>query len=119
MSRYTAEFGPNVEQILVQASRVVRGTIPLRVRRELMSAVKAGVLGRLPKDGLKPEVFFHPDHRNGAKERQQREAAYAAQCIAGVVAAPADVRAGIESQGGDVLAVALSESIAKRGDHGR
>lgn len=86
MTRYTAEFGPNVEQILAQASRVIRGRIPAQVRKELAAAVKAGVLGHLKRDGLKPEIFFHPDHKNGAKERQAREAAYAIECIKKVVA---------------------------------
>lgn len=90
MTRYTAEFGPNVEQILIQASRVVRGPIPRQVRKELMTAVKAGVLGRFPKDGLKPEIFFHPDHKHGAAERQRSEAAYAVGCIAKVMAGPAE-----------------------------
>lgn len=85
-TRYTAAYGPNVEQILVQASRVIRGRIPASVRAELSAAVKAGVLGRLPKKGLRPEIFFHPDHRHGAVERQNREAAYSVQCIAKVVA---------------------------------
>lgn len=86
MTRYTAEFGPNVEQILCQATRVVRGKIPSSVRAELRAAVKAGALGHLKKDGLKPEVFFHPDHKNGAKELQAREAAYSVACIATVIA---------------------------------
>lgn len=86
MSRYTAEYGPNVEQILVRAHRVIRGRIPAQVRKELMVAVKAGVLGHLKRDGLKPEIFFHPDHKNGAIERQAREAAYAVQCISTVMA---------------------------------
>jgi len=85
-SRYTADFGPNVEQILCQATRVIRGRVPAQVRKELSAAVKAGVLGRLPKDGLKPEIYFHPDHRHGAVELQQREAAYALGCVAAVVA---------------------------------
>jgi len=78
-------MGPNVEQIRKQASRVIRGRIPAQVRKELMAAVKAGELGHLKKDGLKPEIFFHPDHKNGAKERQIREAEYSATCIAGVI----------------------------------
>lgn len=86
MSRYTADFGPNVEDILCRATRVIRGPIPARVRAELRAAVKAGVLGHLKKNGLKPEIFFHPDHKHGAKERQVREAAYAVDCISGVMA---------------------------------
>lgn len=85
-NRYTAEFGPNVEQILAQGSRIIRGRVPAQVRKELFAAVKAGVLGRLPKDGLKPEIYFHPDHKNGAKERQVREAEYSISCIASVIA---------------------------------
>jgi hypothetical protein len=85
MPRYTDEFGPNVQNILIQSTRVIRGTIPQQVRRELMTAVKAGALGRLKKDGLKPEIFFHPDHKNGAIERQQREAEYSVKCIASVI----------------------------------
>ena len=80
-----------------------------------MSNVKAGALGRLKKDGLKPEVFFHPDHKNGAKERQAREAAYSIQCIASVMASPADVRDGIERNGGDVLEYALAERVGFSG----
>jgi hypothetical protein len=86
MSRYTAEYGPNVEQILCQGSRVVRGRIPQQVRKELAAALKAGVLGRLAKDGLKPEVFYHPDHKNGAIERQKREAEYSIGLLKNVFA---------------------------------
>lgn len=105
-------IGPNVDMIRSQATRVVNSRMPLAVRRELMAAVKAGHLGRLPKDGLKPEIFFHPDHKNGAVERQKAEALYAVQCIATVIASPAQIRAGIEAQGGDVLEYALTERTA-------
>lgn len=37
-SRYTSEFGPNVEQILCSATRIVRGRVPRGVRDELMAA---------------------------------------------------------------------------------
>lgn len=84
--RYTDDFGPNVARILSQASLVVRGRIPQQVRKELAAAVKAGALGHLKRDGLKPEVFFHPDHKNGAVERQVLEAKYSVDCIAKVIA---------------------------------
>lgn len=102
--------GPNVMQIRSQASRVVRGPIPAQVRKELMAAVKAGALGRLKRDGLKPEIFFHPDHKHGAIDRQKREALYSANCIAAVVASPAQIRDGIERAGGDVFEYALAEA---------
>lgn len=79
-------IGPNAMQIRKGATRVIHGRIPAVVRKELMAAVKMGALGRLPKKGLLPEIFYHPDHKNGAKERQRREAEYAASCIAKVVA---------------------------------
>ncbi|MEW4469042.1 hypothetical protein AB1K62_14540 [Parasphingorhabdus sp. JC815] len=85
-SRYRNDLGPNVEQILAQGSRVVIGKIPAQVRKELMAAVKVGGLGRLAKKGLMPEVFFHPDHKNEALERQAREAEYSTLCINKVVA---------------------------------
>lgn len=83
---YSDSYGPNVANILVGATRVIRGRIPAGVRKELSAAVKDGVLGRLKRDGLKPEVFFHPDHKNGAIERQNNEARYSVECIAKVVA---------------------------------
>lgn len=83
--RYTDKFGPNVQNILCQGTRVIRGRIPAQVRAELRAAVKAGALGHLKKDGLKPEIFFHPDHLHGARERQKREAEYSVGCIAKVV----------------------------------
>lgn len=101
-------IGPNVEQIRAQATRVIRGKIPAQVRKELMAGVKAGRLGRLKRDGLKPEIFFHPDHRNGAIDRQRTEAIYAIECIAGVMTSPAQYRDGIEQMGGDVVSQLLS-----------
>lgn len=83
---YTADFGPNVELILAQGSRKIVGKVPASVRKDLRAAVKAGVLGYLPKDGLKPEIYFHPAHKSSAMEVREREALYAIDCIAKVVA---------------------------------
>lgn len=85
---YSDDYGPNVSKILTQGSRVIHGRIPAQVRAELRLAVKDGVLGHLPKDGLKPEIFFHPAHKNGAKERQVREAGYSIDCISKVMHVP-------------------------------
>lgn len=83
-----AEFtpGPNAVEIRCQATRVIRGRIPAQVRKELREAVRAGYLGHFPKDGLKPEIFFHPDHKHGAIDRQNREAAYSAGLVAKAMA---------------------------------
>jgi hypothetical protein len=92
VSRYTDDYGPNVSKILSGATRVVRGRVPAEVRKELMDAVKAGILGRLKKDGLKPEIFFHPDHYHGAVERQKREAEYSVRQISQVLLGPTEFR---------------------------
>lgn len=90
-------FGPNVELIRKHGSRVIRGTVPVQVRRELMAAVKDGELGRLKKDGLKPEVFYYTDNKTSALEIQKREALYAAQCIAGVVVGSEEMLAAVDA----------------------
>lgn len=82
-SHYTP--GPNAELIRSQATRVIRGRIPAEVRKELLQAVKAGYLGRLKKDGLKPEVFYNPNHYYGALERQEKEALYKVGLVSQVV----------------------------------
>jgi hypothetical protein len=90
---YSDDYGPNVADILARGTRVIIGRVPQQVRKELAAAVKDGVLGHLAKDGLKPEIYFHPSHRNGAIERQAREAAYSVSCIAKVIAVkPVDER---------------------------
>ena len=76
----------NAERIYAQGTLIVRGRIPTQVRKELASAVKAKMIGRLPKDGLKPEVFFDPRHTSLARELQANEAIYAVECIGKCVA---------------------------------
>lgn len=51
----------NVQAIRMEGVRIIRGKVPAEVRRALFAAVKAGQLGRLVKDGLMPEAFFHPN----------------------------------------------------------
>lgn len=82
---YSDAFGPNVANILKHGSRVIEGRVPGQVRKQLREAVKAGVLGHLAKDGLRPEIFFHPAHRGSAIEVRDRHAAYSVQCIASVM----------------------------------
>ena len=83
---YSDDYGPNVSQILGQGSRVISARIPARVRAELRDAVKDGVLGHLKRDGLKPEVFFHPDRKNEALSRQRTEAEFAIFCVKKILA---------------------------------
>ena len=105
--------GPNAMRIRVGGSKVINGPMPAQVRKELMAAVKSGHLGRLKKDGLKPEIFFHPDHKTHASERQKNEALYSMSCIASVMVSPAQFREGIEAMGGDIE----EELIARTTQH--
>jgi len=79
---------PNVALIRKNATRIVHGRVPAQVRNELARGVKLGLLGHLKRDGLKPEIYFHPDHKHGAIDMQSREAAYAINCIRKVIDHP-------------------------------
>lgn len=50
----------NVQMVRNDRFRLVINGIPSDVRKALNEAVKAGVLGRLKKDGHKPECYYHP-----------------------------------------------------------
>ena len=65
----------NVEQVRMQRFRLVTNKIPAEIRKQLNEAVKLGTLGRMKKDGLKPEAYFHPSFErlanNARKEHEQ------------------------------------------------
>ena len=75
------EIGPNAMVIRLMGFRIISGRIPASVRRELNDAVKAGVLGRLPKQGLKPEAYFHPNGKWNAMEARDKAAAESIEAI--------------------------------------
>lgn len=84
--RGSEEMNPNVAVIRVEGVRSIRGTVPRQVRSALMNAVKDGILGHLKKDGLKPEMFFHPNSIWRAKEEQSRIAIESVESIRKVLA---------------------------------
>lgn len=65
--------------------RLISSTVPRDARAALNAGVKAGELGRLPKKGLLPEAFFHPNARSVAIELRERDANESAKAIAKVV----------------------------------
>jgi len=65
--------------------RIIRGSIPAEVRKALREAVKNGELGHLPRKGLLPEVFCHPDKLDAAQEARSAEAMAAIFRISRVV----------------------------------
>jgi hypothetical protein len=65
----------------------ITGRMGRDARSALLTAVKAGELGRLPKKGLAPEVFFHKNARGRAIELQERAFHQAVEALRGVYAA--------------------------------
>ena len=68
----------NTELVRMLGVRLTQGRIDAETRKALMAAVKTGYLGRLPKDGLKPEAFFHPNSLPEAHAQQRNRIANAA-----------------------------------------
>lgn len=62
----------NVLIVQMMGFRVIVGKLPTQVRKALNEAVKNGELGRLKKEGLKPEIYHHINARANAKDEQQR-----------------------------------------------
>lgn len=62
----------NIEVIRMMGVRIIAGSIPSDIRKHLSSGVKAGKLGHLRKDGLRPEAYFHPNSRAKAIEKRNR-----------------------------------------------
>lgn len=71
----------NVEIVRMMGFRTVT-KLDRRTRSALMAAVKDGRIGRLPKKGVAPEVFFHPNSIFKAKEERQKHANAAIRAIA-------------------------------------
>lgn len=64
----------NVQLVLQERFRVVH-KLPAAVRKALNAAVKSGKLGHLKKDGVKPEVYFHPNFKYLAVEERNKHVA--------------------------------------------
>jgi hypothetical protein len=75
----------NVALVRAERFRIVY-RLPANVRRALNAAVKRGELGHLPKDGLRPEAYFHPTFAYLAKVERDRIEQHAIAALRGVVA---------------------------------
>ena len=71
----------NVELVRMQGISVTAGKLTRDLRSALMAAVKDGRLGQLKKDGLKPEVFFHPNSEGTARSARNKAAYQAIEAI--------------------------------------
>lgn len=65
--------------------RIIDSPAPRECRTALNAGVKAGELGRLPKQGLLPEAYFHPNAKSHALELRARIANESVAAIAKVV----------------------------------
>lgn len=63
----------NVKMVRDERFRLIT-RLTLDVRRALNSAVKTGELGHLKKNGLMPEVYFHPTFKYLAVEARRKVA---------------------------------------------
>lgn len=76
----------NVKIVQMCGFRVVVNKLPSQVRKALNEAVKIGELGRLKKDGLKPEIYYHKNGRANAITEQNRIALEQAEKLKNIFA---------------------------------
>lgn len=76
----------NVKLVQLEGVRVITGSVPREVRAALNAAVKAGQLGHIKKDGLKPEVYHHINARPRALQIRAKENEAALKALARVMA---------------------------------
>lgn len=62
----------NVQMVLDERFRMVVHRLPREIRKALNDAVKNKKLGHLKKDGLKPEVYYHPNFKYLAIEARNK-----------------------------------------------
>lgn len=78
----------NVATVQLMGVSIIRGPMPKQVRDELNKAVKAGELGHIRKEGLRPEAYFHKNGRANALEARDRIFRQSVEALRGVFAGP-------------------------------
>lgn len=76
----------NVEMVRMQRVHLVTSRLSADVRKALNAAVKRGELGHWPKDGHKPEAYFHPTFDYLAREERAQHVAHIVRALQGVCA---------------------------------
>jgi dTDP-4-amino-4,6-dideoxygalactose transaminase len=61
----------NVQMVRQERFRVVH-KLPASIRKALNAAVKSGQLGHMKKDGVKPEIYYHPTFKHLAIEERNK-----------------------------------------------
>lgn len=75
----------NVLMVQMEGVRLITGRVMADVRKALNAAVKAGELGHIKKDGLKPEAYHHKNARAKALEARNRAAADSVESICKII----------------------------------
>lgn len=76
----------NVLIVQIMGVRIVRGKLTVQVRKALNAAVKAGELGHIKAEGLRPEVYHHKNARARALEVRDEAFREATQTLKSVFA---------------------------------
>jgi hypothetical protein len=84
-------MNPNVKLIRSEGIRIIRGRIPSEIRKALNEAVRNNELGHLKKDGLKPEIYCHPNSIREAMDTQKRIAFENIISIKNVIVRPSEL----------------------------
>jgi hypothetical protein len=75
----------NVLMVQAEGVRLITGRVIADVRKALNAAVKAGELGHIKKEGLKPEAYHHKNARGKAIEARNRAAAESVKSICKII----------------------------------
>lgn len=76
----------NVLIVQIMGVMVINGKIPAPVRKALNAAVKAGELGHIKKEGLRPEFYHHKNARARALDERERQYRKSLESLKGVFA---------------------------------
>lgn len=85
MGEITADEA-NVEKVRILRVHLVSSPIFRDVRRALNAAVKRGYLAHMPKNGHKPEAYYHPEFEYLANEMRANHEASIIRSARGVLA---------------------------------
>jgi len=77
----------NIQTVEDLRFKIVSGRIPRQTRTHLNNGVKQGRLGRLKKDGLKPEIYYKVNFEYLAKAEQNKIAKESADVLANIFVA--------------------------------
>jgi len=84
--QYSAKSYTSNVDMVTKRGLVPVTKMPAAVRKELMAAVKSGEIGRLKKDGLRPEIFYAKGRQEAAVKWQNEIALKSIEAIAKVMA---------------------------------